>query len=104
MNFRNFIILLILTYSKVVKVVQYFSVCISEFNFVKVLCRVFLRRKATQTEVQEWFKRFKLLGSSLSTVRMALRLLIGIDGITYLLKQINAYRNNSKLNTLTFIE
>lgn len=86
MNSRNHILLLILTYSKVVKVVQYISVCISEFNFVKILCRLFLFRKATKTEVDDWFKRFKLLGSSLSTVRMALRLLIGIDGITYLLK------------------
>jgi len=62
--------------------------------------RLFKQRPATPDEVADWFKRFKLIGSALSTTRMCLRLCMGLDNFNFFLKMLRAYRQNKPLDTM----
>jgi hypothetical protein len=53
-------------------------------------------RRPQKLEVEEWFKRFKLAGSALSTTRMCLRLGMGIETVGYFIKQLRNYFKQSK--------
>ena len=86
----------LITARKLIKVVQYVCVIISEFNLMRYFIRVFYGRRPQKVEVEDWFKRFKIAGSSLSTTRMCLRLCMGIETIGYFLKQLRLYLKNSK--------
>ena len=57
--------------------------------------RLLKSRKATKAEIADWFKRFRLAGSALSTTRMSLRLCMGIENFGWFLKQLRLYRKNS---------
>ena len=82
------------TVRKLVKVVQYICVVVAEFNLMRYYVKILHRRKATKEELANWFKRWKTIGSALSTTRMCLRLGAGIENIGYFLKQLEAYRKN----------
>jgi len=86
-------------FSKLIKVVQYCCVCISEFNLMRIAIRLYKKRIATKEEVLTWFKRFKVMGSALSTSRMALRLCGGIENLNFFLKQIRNYLQKKKLDS-----
>jgi hypothetical protein len=73
-------------FRKVVKVVQYCCVLISEFNIMKTVIRLAFGRRATAEETKDWFTRFKMTGSALSTSRMVMRLALGLDAFNYFLK------------------
>ena len=81
---------------KLIKVVQYACVIISEFNLMRYFIRVLQGRELKQPEVEEWFRRFKTAGSALSTSRMCLRLCMGIETIGYFLKQLRDFMQKSK--------
>ena len=74
--------------------VQYICVVVAEFNLMRYYVKILHRRKATKEELAKWFKRWKTIGSALSTTRMCLRLGAGIENIGYFLKQLEAYRKN----------
>lgn len=80
-----------IVFRKLIKVVQYACVIMSEFNLMKFVIRVTLGRRPRKLEIEEWFKRFKLAGSALSTTRTCLRLCMGIETIGYFLKQLRIY-------------
>jgi hypothetical protein len=67
--------------------VQYICVIIAEFNLARHVIRVFKKRKATAIEIEEQFMRFKKIGSSLSTVRMAMRLGMLLSSVEFFLGQ-----------------
>lgn len=81
---------------KLIKVVQYACVIISEFNLMRYFIRVLQGRELKYQEVEEWFRRFKTAGSALSTSRMCLRLCMGIETIGYFLKQLRDFMQKSK--------
>ena len=83
-------------FSKLIKVVQYACVIISEFNLMRYIIKLTLGRRPQKLEVEEWFKRFKLAGSALSTTRMCLRLGMGIETVGYFIKQLRNWFKQSK--------
>ena len=88
-----------------IKVVQYACVIISEFNLMRYIIKVTLGRKPRKLELEEWFKRFKLAGSALSTTRMCLRLGMGIETVGYFIKQFrNHFRQSKYPQSLLFKE
>ena len=54
---------------KLVKVFQYYAVCIAEWNLMRHLIRLVLRRAATKSEIKREYDRWRKLGSALSTTR-----------------------------------
>lgn len=82
---------------KLIKVVQYACVIISEFNLIRYIIRIMCGRRPKPAEVTDWYKKFKTAGSALSTTRMCLRLFMGIETISYFLKQLRNHLRNSKL-------
>ena len=63
---------------------------------MKHLIKLALGRRPHKLEIEEWFKRFKLAGSALSTTRMCLRLGIGIETVGYFIKQLRNHFQQSK--------
>ena len=84
-------------FRKLIKVVQYTFVIISEFNLMRYFLRVIRGGKAPGVkEVEDWFFRTKKMGSALSTTRMSLRFLGWITSVKWVAEQIKNYLNNSK--------
>ena len=64
---------------KIVKVIQYLAVVIGEWRLVQG------QRAHTGVGGTDWDKRFRVLGKSLSTIRMSMRIANCLEGIKYFL-------------------
>ena len=62
---------------KIVKVIQYIAVVIGEWRLVQ--------GHRSHTGSTDWDKRFRVLGKSLSTIRMSMRIANCLEGIKYFL-------------------
>ncbi len=83
-------------FNKLLKIVQYICVIIAEFNLARLAIYLLKHRKATPDEIKYQFMRFKRIGSSISTVRMALRLGQCLDGFKYFIKQLDQWAKGGK--------
>lgn len=68
------------------------------------IIKLTLGRRPRKLEIEEWFKRFKLAGSALSTTRMCLRLGIGIETVGYFIKQLRNHFRQSKYPKVYYLK
>ena len=64
---------------------------------MQTVIRIVYGRRATAEETKDWFNRFKLTGSALSTSRMAMRLALGLDAFNYFPKDVSNLNFTTKV-------
>ena len=73
------------SFSKAVKVFQYTFVIFAEYNLMRTLLKLKTGKVPSADVMKDWYNRLRLMGSALSTTRMALRLGIWLSSIKFLI-------------------
>ena len=85
-------------FSKLAKIFQYGFVIIAEYNLMRYILRLLNGRNPSEKHLKHWYTRTRGTGSSISTVRMNLRLVIWINSMKFFTEQMRNKQNGSKQN------